>query len=228
MASSLRMTDKLRRPPTQTVKLVVMKLGGARLLEPALLERISAHVREAWSAGERVVLVHGPAGEDLVPPGADRQVTLASVTRGFTNTTLVGRLVRDGVPAVGLSGVDLGLVHADRAGAAWIDGARLRRLLEEGLVPILAPVVLDAEGRPATTCPDDLAQAVAKGIGADTLALLGDEPAPARHVEEARVRALLARSDLAPGLRLRLETALAALKQGIRDVRVSELEGLAD
>lgn len=227
MSRSVPTTDKLRRPPIKTVKLVVMKVGGARLLEPAFLEKISAHVRDHWTAGERVVLVHGHGGVELLP-GTDRALATTLLTRGLINTTLVGRLVRDGVPAVGLSGVDLGLAHADRDGGAWVEGAPLRRLLEEGLVPVLAPVVLDADGRPAQTCPDDLAQAVAKGIGADTLAMFGDAPAPCRHVEEGRVRDLLARDDVDPALRLRLQSALAALRQGIRDVRLSELEGLLD
>lgn len=221
----LRATDRLRRPPIRTVKTVVVKLGGARLMEAALLEQVSALVCAHWSAGERVVLVHGHGQTAQLPGlGASDELVTALVTRGLLNTTLVGRLVRDGMPAVGLSGVDLGLVHG--AGGSWIDGPRLRRLLEEGLVAVLAPVALSEDGRPVQADPDDFANAVAKAVSADTLALLGDVPEPARHVEEAQVEALLERADLDPALRARLTTALVALRLGVRDVRLAGLEGL--
>lgn len=219
-----RTTERLRRPPIRTVKTVVVKLGAARLLEDGLLREVSALVGDLWRAGERVALVHGHGQGAQVPPGLTPEQASTLVTRGLLNTTLVGRLVRDGLPAVGLSGVDLGLVHG--ASGAWLDGPRLRRLLDEGLVAVLAPVALDPDGRPTPAAPDELVTAVAKGVSADSLTLLGDAPGPARHVEEDRARALLARDDLAPELRARLETALVALRLGVRDVRLAGLEGL--
>src|SRR4051812_15304808 len=95
-------TDRLRRPPIRTVRTTVVKLGGARLLDDATLGAVSGLVRDHWASGERVVLIHGHAN----PSAADLDAAL--VTRGLLNTTLVGRLVRDGMVAVGLSGVDLG------------------------------------------------------------------------------------------------------------------------
>jgi acetylglutamate kinase len=218
----VRATDRLRRPPIRTVKTVVVKLGGARLLEDALLGQVSALVRGHWEAGERMVLIHGHACDSV----GDEEAVLR--TRGLLNTTLVGRLVKDGIVAVGLSGVDLGLAHAEGTHGTptkmWVDGSRLRRLMDEGLVPVLAPVALSPDGRPVRACPDELSHAVAKALGADTLALLGDAPGPAQHVEEPRVRALLERTDLSPELRARLEAARTALKLGVRDVRLGGLE----
>lgn len=222
----VRSTERLRRPPVRTVKTVVLKLGGARLLEDALLAEVSALVREHWRAGERVVLVHGHGQGGQLPAGVERDAATVTtlVTRGLLNTTLVGRLVRDGMPAVGLAGVDLGLVHG--ASGSWLDGPRLRRLLDEGLVVVLAPVALDPDGRPIQADADDLANAVAKGVGADTLTLLGDAPGAARQVTGERVQALLARADLCDDLRARLLTAAVALRLGVRDVRLAGLEGI--
>lgn len=224
----VRSTERLRRSPVKTVKTVVLKLGAARLLEDGLLDEVSALVRAHWGAGERVVLVHGHAQGDQLPAGVDRDPATVTtlVTRGLLNTTLVGRLVRDGMPAVGLAGVDLGLVHG--ASGSWLDGPRLRRLLDEGLAVVLAPVALDADGRPIQADPDDLANAVAKGVGADTLTLLGDAPGAARQVSGERVQALLARDDLDAELRSRLQTAAVALRLGVRDVRLAGLEGIVD
>ncbi len=222
----VRSTERLRRSPVRTVKTVVLRLGAARLLEDDLLADVSALVCEHWRAGERVVLVHGHGQGGQLPGGVERdEATVTTlVTRGLLNTTLVGRLVRDGMPAVGLSGVDLGLVHG--ASGSWLDGPRLRRLLDEGLVVVLAPVALDAEGRPVQADADDLANAVAKGVGADTLTLLGDAPGAARQVSGERVHELLARGDLPPELRERLQTAAVALRLGVRDVRLAGLEGI--
>lgn len=221
----VRSTERLRRSPVRTVKTVVVKLGGARLLEDPLLDEVSALVRDHWRVGERVVLVHGHGQGDQLPAGVagDVDTVTTLVTRGLLNTTLVGRLVRDGMPAVGLSGVDLGLVHG--ASGSWLDGPRLRRLLDEGLVVVLAPVALNAEGRPIQADADDLANAVAKGVAADSLTLLGDEPGRSRHVTGEQVKALLDRDDLPVDLRARLQTAAVALRLGVRDVRLAGLDG---
>lgn len=195
---------RLRRPPLRTLKTVVLKVGGEAWLEPARVAALSANLQARFLAGERVVLVHEACGD-------------AATTRGRLNQALVARLVLDGIPACGLSGVDLGLVASGER--ARVDAQRLRRLLEEGLVLVLAPVAVDAAGGTPVVDPYGLAQAVALGLGADALVLLGAGTETGR-AREQDVAARLEAGVGDPAERDRLTAALAALRQGIREVRL--------
>lgn len=208
-------TATLRRPPVKTLKTGVVRIGSKCVLEndrPTI-----DSIRDAWLSGQRMVVVHAAGDQpELV------------------NRTLVENLAAAGVPAVGLSGADLGLVRgtSERPGTARLDAVRLRRVLEQGAVAVLSPLSA-TEGGPAPTCPDALAHAAASCLGADTLELLGDaslaprkDPEtgkfmrPTKPVDQKRVEVLLGRKDLDGGTRERLVAARAALLHGVRDVRL--------
>ncbi len=201
-----------RRPPVKTLKTAVVRIGSKCVLDN---DRPTVdQIRDAWLAGNRVVVVHGPGDEPDV-----------------VNRTLVANLAAAGVAAVGLSGADLGLARST-PGTARLDAVRLRRVLEEGSVAVLSPLS-SSNGAPTPTCPDALAHAAAACLGADSLELLGDaslaprkDPEtgkfmrPTKPVDQKRVEALLGRSDLDGDVRDRLVAARAALLHGVRDVRL--------
>lgn len=201
-----------RRPPVKTLKTGVVRIGSKSVLENdrPTIDRI----RDAWLAGERVVVVHSAGAEPEV-----------------VNRTLVANLSAAGVSAVGLSGADLGLARST-PGTARLDAVRLRRVLEEGAVAVLSPLS-SSNGVPTPTCPDALAHAAAACLGADSLELLGEavvaprkDPEtgkflrPTKPVDQKRVEALLGRGDLDGQVRDRLVAARAALLHGVRDVRL--------
>lgn len=202
--------ERIRRAPVRTLRTVVLKIGGEHLLEEVTLATLAARVRSHWVKGDRVVVVHGHA-----PPG----VADPAMARSAINATLVSRLVSEGLLGLGQSGLDVGFVQLGRA--ARVDVSALRRLLEEGAVPVIAPVVQGEGGRPVEVAPETLAQALAAALAADTLELLGDAAVPTRPVERGRVEELLGRGDLDLDLRRRLETARQALLAGTRDVRLA-------
>lgn len=155
---------------------LVLKLGGELLESPADRARIAAGVA-AMTAQRPVVLVHG--GGRAVDAELDRRgiapkkvdglrVTdrstldaVVSVLAGTANTEFVAALVGQGVPAIGLTGVDAGLGRAHRSNAhrtasgsivdlgfvgdpAEIDGSLLELLLVHGYVPVIASVAVEA------------------------------------------------------------------------------------
>lgn len=170
----------------------MIKLGGKTLAEQAaVLDEVGA-IAET----NDVVLVHG-GGKRLtdwlgrlgvetrfesglrVTDDAALEVALA-VLRGVINTELVAALRALGVDAVGLSGVDGGMLVAERipllGRVASVIGARpglLYALFASGRVPVIAPLALDQSGQICNVNADDVAAGLAGGLNA-RLVLLTD------------------------------------------------------
>jgi len=97
------------------------------------------------------------------------------------NSELVSGLRDLGVDAVGLSGVDGGLLIAERIPelglVARVVGLRrdlLDAILVGGQVPVVAPLARDADGIVCNVNADDVAAGIAAGLGARQLVLLTD------------------------------------------------------
>lgn len=122
---------------------------------------------------------------------------VAMAVAGRVNVRLVAALQARGVLAIGLSGVDGGLVTGRRKGAIRVkeDGkvkvlrddrsgtvegvneALLRGLLDAGYVPVVSPPILDAvEGVPLNADADRIAARIAAAVGADAIVLLTNVP----------------------------------------------------
>jgi acetylglutamate kinase len=106
---------------------------------------------------------------------------VAAVLRGAVNTALVAALRVRGADAVGLSGVDGGLLVAERTPgkglvATVVDVRRslIDALLVETRVPVVAPLALDETGTVCNVNADDVAAGLARGLGAERLVLLTD------------------------------------------------------
>jgi len=169
---------------------VVLKIGGAVLGEEAgALDVVGA----LHDSGHSLVVVHGggPLATEWsgrlgletrfvrglrVTDAPTRDVALATLT-GLTNTRLVAALVARGVPAVGLSGVDGGMLRAEREDAelglvgrvTLVDSGLLEELLDAGRVPVVAPAALDKkDGEILNVNGDGAAGALAASLGART------------------------------------------------------------
>jgi len=105
----------------------------------------------------------------------------AAVLRGVVNSELVSGLRGLGVDAVGLSGVDGGLLIAERIPelglVARVVGLRrdlLDAILVGGQVPVVAPLARDEDGIVCNVNADDAAAGIAAGLGARQLVLMTD------------------------------------------------------
>jgi acetylglutamate kinase len=188
----------------------VVKLGGALLADRRATAAIVEQIAALHHLGIRVVVVHGggPQADDLagrlgleVRRVAGRRVTddatLAAVTMAFNgsaNTALLAACRTARLPAVGLSGVDAGLVVARRRGPVEVSGepapvdyghvgdverveARLLvELLAAGYVPVVSPLAADEAGNVLNLNADGVAAALAVALGATKLLVLVEPP----------------------------------------------------
>ena len=176
---------------------VVLKIGGSVAGEDeAALDLVAS----LYDSGRPVVAVHG--GGPLVGDWAKRlgletrferglrvtdeptrDVALA-VLAGLVNKTLVARLITKGVPATGLSGVDGGMMRAEREDAtlglvgrvAMVDSSLLEELLAALRVPVIAPAALEKDGTILNVNGDSAAGAIAASIAARLLVFVTDVP----------------------------------------------------
>ncbi|HEY8800556.1 MAG TPA: acetylglutamate kinase [Candidatus Limnocylindrales bacterium] len=174
-------------------EILVVKLGGSTIADQAqVLDEVAAVARR-----RPVVLVHG--GGKRITEWLDRlgvpskfekglrvtdQAALevaAAVLRGVVNSELVAGLRDLGVDAVGLSGVDGGLLVSERVPGmglvAHVVGLRrdlIDAILVAGQVPVVAPLARDEDGIVCNVNADDAAAGIAAGLGARQLVLLTD------------------------------------------------------
>ena len=215
---------------------VVVKLGGTTLAEQ---RQVLAEVAEL-SARCSLVLVHG-GGKRLtewlerlriesrfeaglrVTDEPALEVAVA-VLAGLVNTELVAALRGLGVDAVGLSGVDGGLLVGQRMAelgrVASVTGIRPRvvqAVLAKGGLPVVAPLATDQDGQVCNVNADDAAAGLAAGLGA-RLVLLTDTDGvrdragntiPALTADEAE--RLIARGVIAAGMVAKVRAGLRAL-----------------
>lgn len=216
---------------------VVIKLGGTTIAEQAqVLDEVAAIARR-----RPVILVHG-GGKRLtewldrmgvvsqwrgglrVTDAASLEVA-AAVLRGVINSELVSGLRALGVDAVGLSGVDGGLLIAERIEelgfVARVVGLRrdlLDALMVAGQVPVVAPLARDEDGIVCNVNADDVAAGLAAGIGARQLVLLTDvdgvRDEAGRKLDTltaAEAQSLIAAGVIAGGMVPKVRAALGAL-----------------
>jgi acetylglutamate kinase len=195
-------------------KTFVVKVGGEVLTEPKIRRALCEQLALLWSFSIRVVLVHGGGAElDAVCKAmnipvqkvAGRRVTSPEVLdaakmvfAGQVHMDLLAELQAAGVPAVGLTGLDAGLVKAHRRPPVAVvpDGATepqlvdfglvgdidavdphvLSHLLEGGFMPVVAPLSGDEDGTIYNTNADTIAASLASAIGAEKLFILLSVP----------------------------------------------------
>ena len=224
---------------------VVLKFGGSVLAEDsAALNVVSA----LHDAGHPLVVVHGggPLATEWskrlgletrfirglrVTDEPTRDVALATLA-GLANTRVVAALIPHGVPAVGLSGVDGGILRADREDAelglvgrvSLVDSSLLEELLGAGRVPVVAPAALDKkDGEVLNVNGDAAAGAIAASLGARLLVFVTDVPGVRSKdgkviasLDAARAKALVDDGTIEGGMVPKVEACLIAANAGCR------------
>ena len=218
-------------------EIVVVKLGGTTLAEQ---KQVLAEV--ALVARKRpVVLVHGggkrmtewlerlgvetrfEGGLRVTDPAALE--VAAAVLRGVVNSELVAALRDEGCDAVGLSGVDGGLLIGERLPdvglVATVTGVRrdlIDSLLVAGQVPVVAPLARDEQGMVCNVNADDAAAGLAAGLGARQLVLMTDVDgirdatgAKLDSITPEEAEALIAEGTIRGGMIPKVKAALSAL-----------------
>jgi acetylglutamate kinase len=235
----------LVRDPERGVR--VYKLGGPALRDASLLAGLAreiAAIPEAAAVvhggGERVTRLLESLGIETVFSGGRRATSdeampvVEMVLSGVVSKDLAARFTASGVPALGLSGRDGGLVQArlepglGRVGVPEaVDTRPLAAAWRAGFVPLVSPVSQAPDGGAVNVNADEVALALARAVGARGLIYLSDvngvelEGAPVPELDATRAERAIADGAIGGGMALKVRTALAAVSAGIGEVVVA-------
>ncbi len=214
----------------QGIRLVIVHGGGPQLTQ--YLEELGRTVQ--FVEGLRVTT---PQDMDVVE----------MVLSGLLNKMVVGMLVKNGVPACGISGRDGSLVEAEpcvveRAGKR-IDLGRvgevkrvkaqlIETLWEGGFVPVVSPVSGDGAGGALNVNADWVAAKIAQALGADKFVFFSDVPGVLRNPEDrnslidhlslSEVERLLEEGVVSGGMIPKLKMLEEVIRGGVKEVFIGE------
>ena len=181
-----------------TGKIVVVKYGGNAMVNDQLRQQVMEDMVLLWLIGVKVVLIHGggPEISEMMnrlgkkPEFVDGlRVTdqetvdiVQMVLAGKVNKTLVKLLEVKGGKAMGISGMDGGLIEAKmkRAELGYvgsITGVNIKPvmdLLEKGYIPVISTLGCDREGNTYNINGDTAAAYIAGALGAERLIMMTD------------------------------------------------------
>jgi len=235
----------------------VIKISGRDLDNPGFVAALGHALMELQ---EPAVLVHGGGkaidnfqrrlGIETVKANGLRVTDNDSlgptlmVLSGLVNKTLTAGLIQAGIDAVGLSGVDGGLLRCskhtpdgvDLGFVGTIDKVRediLLNLIQNGQFPVVSPMSLSHDGQIMNVNADEAASAIASALNADVLDFVSNVPGvlannqllPALTREEAQ--SLIEDGTIHSGMIPKIQAAFAALEIGVQCVRIVDLNGFA-
>ena len=237
-------------------KIVAIKYGGNAMIDENLKEQVMEDIALLWLIGVKVVLIHGggPEINDLmkklgkVPQFVDGlRVTdketvdiVQMVLAGKVNKSLVTLLQTKGGHAIGVSGIDGGIIEAkikdERLGFVGeitkIRPQPITDLLEKNYVPVISTVASDREGNVYNINGDTAAARIAGALGAERLimmtdvaGILRDRDDPSSLIPEITVDAakqLYADGIISGGMIPKVDCCIEAIDRGVKNVVIMD------
>ncbi len=179
-------------------KIIVIKYGGNAMVSEELKQQVMEDIALLRMVGVRVVLVHGGGPEinsmlnrlgkksefinGLRVTDEETIEVVQMVLAGKVNKSLVNLLGRQGVKAVGLSGMDDRLIQAAMKDPDLgyvgritdINAQLLLDLMDAGYLPVISTLACDEEGNIYNINADTAAARIAGAIGAESLFMMTD------------------------------------------------------
>jgi acetylglutamate/LysW-gamma-L-alpha-aminoadipate kinase len=245
--------------------MIVLKIGGDIFkegLKPGLCKDVKKILEDeklviVHGGGDEVTLVAEKLGKKQVfitsPSGTRSRYTdeetveiYTMVMAGRINKAIVRWLLSQGVPAVGLSGIDAALLRAERKKRLLIVDERNRKriieggftgkithvntnllvlLLESGYVPVVAPIALGKENEFLNVDGDRAAAQIAGALKADNLVFLTDVQGVLLKGKYAK-KLLIQEAEkmlpeIGPGMDKKVLASVEALKAGAKKAVIS-------
>ena len=230
---------------------LLIKIGGTLIDTPEHRLAIAGKLAAAITRGHQTVVVHGGGkqlshylkehgiesefrgGFRVTPPHILDAVirTLA----GVVNHRLVAALQESGVKAVGLSGIDAGLVQARQLSPAFgavgeietVDTSVIELLSSQGYLPTVACMAGGRGGAIFNVNADQMAVAIAGAFDADQLIFLTDVEGVLDENKQRIIRLssqealkLIETGVARGGMEAKLRAAIAGISQGVSEVRI--------
>ena len=244
-------------------KVFVIKVGGEVFADRALTNALVEQVGILHQVGIRAVLIHGggPQSTELAKAlGIDtkfiegRRVTdsdslsvATMILNGQVNTRILATCRDLQIPAVGISGVDAGLIRAhkrppvegkdgssvDYGFVGDIDSVEadiLKKQLDNGLMPVVSPLSCDESGNILNINADTVAAAIAAELDAEKLILvtgasgiledINDPGSLISYIDRKHLKKLKEKGILADGMLPKAAAIDAAIENGVQRVHV--------
>ena len=245
-------------------KIFVLKAGGEVFSSVASTRALMEQVAILHQVGIRVVLVHGGGPQSTQLASAlgvetrfveGRRITdenalevATMVLNGQINTRILAACRDVSLPAVGISGVDAGLIRAHKRPPVAVDGEEaavdfgfvgeiesvdadvLKTQLENDLVPVISPLSADPSGTLLNINADTVAAALAASLGAEKLILSTGAPGilEDRHdrgslvsyIDLAGLKRLREKGSLAEGMLPKAMAIESAVRGGVARVHI--------
>ena len=230
-------------------KVVVIKYGGSAMVDEGLRTTFAGDVALLSTVGIRPVVVHGGGphisramGQQGVEPqwvdglrvtDDDTIRVVQSTLAGEINPDIVRLLHGAGAEAVGMTGIDGGLIEASQRDAklgfvgdvAAVNPSVIHGALDQGFVPVIAPLGRGSDGHAYNINADTAAGAIAAALGAKKLVYLtdveglyrdlGDEDSLIQKLSPEGLHDLLASGSVSAGMLPKLQSVSDALDAGV-------------
>jgi acetylglutamate kinase len=236
----------------------VIKLGGRVQSDPALAPLIA----QMWKSdpgsfcivhggGDEITLLQRSLGREPSFINGRRVTTVEDidlvrmVLSGSANKRLVTAISAAGIPAVGISGEDAGMLLAEpidieKFGLAGTpvkaDIGLIEALLAAGFLPVISPVATNTDSpsrEMLNVNGDDAAATIAGALSAelwlvaDVEGVLDSNRVVIPALDQAMAESLVADRTVNRGMHAKLEAGFAALSRGAPAVRVAGMDALA-
>lgn len=239
-------------------KLTIIKVGGKIVEEPASLQRL---LDDFAAIDGPKVLVHG-GGRSATKIAAQlgiesqmvngRRITDAPMLQvvtmvygGLVNKNIVAGLQARNINAVGLSGADMNVILSDKrpvkdidygfvGDVKQVDGKRLAALLNDGIIPVMAPLTHDGNGNMLNTNADTIAAETAKGLAPyfdvtliycfekkGVLRDENDDDSVITEITPQQFKQLVEQGIIQGGMIPKLENAFQAINAGVKQVVIT-------
>ena len=237
-------------------KTVVIKYGGNAMINEELKQQVMEDIALLWLIGVKVVLVHGGGPEishimkrlgkeavfidGLRVTDKETVDIVQMVLAGKINKTLVNLIQMKGGHAVGLSGIDGGILEAkvkdERLGyVGEITKVRpqpIQDLLEKNYIPVVSTVASDRQGNTYNINGDTAAAYLAGALGAERLimmtdiaGILRDKDDPSTlipHITVSEAKKLYDEGIISGGMIPKVDCCIEALEHGVNNVVIMD------
>lgn len=233
-------------------RVVVVKYGGNAMISDALRNAVMSDIILLSLIGVKVVLVHGGGPEitaTLKKQGIESKFigglrytdeetveVVQMVLAGKTNKDLVALIQRMGGRAVGLCGLDGGMIKAQKltgkedlgfvGDVAEVDTAPIENALKDGYIPIVATIGADEAGQVYNINADTAAAGIAGALGAENIIMMTDVRGLMRDVSDAKslipcvqvseVPALVRQGIISGGMIPKVQCCVEAVRRGVK------------
>lgn len=232
-------------------KVVVVKYGGNAMINPELKKAVMSDIILLSLVGIKTVLVHGGGPEInqmLGKLGIESRFVdglrytdestvdvVQMVLAGKTNKDLVSLIGVSGGKALGLCGIDGGMIKAKKlegendlgyvGDIVSIDTVPIINALENGYIPVIATVGMDDEGQIYNINADTAAAEIAAALKAENMLMLTDIRGLMRDVKDENslipsvtlneVDSLIAEGIIAGGMIPKVKSCRDAVSRGV-------------